>query len=357
MRQSSISTILLCSFFSLIVGPRSSAFAQEPSQATEKERGIELYRKGNFSEAVEALKEAVKKRQKDSDAWYYLGLSLHRVGEIKDARKAFEKAISLKPDFAPGYTAMAYMQLFSNDYKGAVKNAEKAAALDPKNFESFYIVGAARLRQKQTAEALAKAEEALKIKPDYSQALILKTETLISIFAREREKRIESLGRREKNKSSGDADGAEKKQSNYSLLKAASESLEAYLKLKPEQSEHAFWSEQLEALRFYALKAGDPVSDKPVTPTTTSLRPTILYREKADYTQEARAAGVQGTVILMVVFADEGFLKHILVLQGLSHGLTEQAIAAARKIRFTPAMRDGKPTPVNGFLEFNFSLY
>src|SRR5262245_20529512 len=354
MRRSHATTILLYCFFSLIVWSRHSVFAQEPSQAAEKERGIELYRKGNFSEAAETLKEAVKKQRKDSDAWYYLGLSLHRVGEIEAARKAFEKTISLRPDFAPAFTAMAYMQLFSNDYKDAVKNAETALALDPKNFESVYIVGTARLRQKQTAEALAKAEEALKIKPDYSQALILKTETLISMFAREREKRIESLGRRDKSKSSDDADDWAKEQSSYSLLKAASESLEVYLKLKPELSDHAFWSEQLEALRFYALRADDPVSDKPVTSTTTSSRPTILYREKADYTKEARLAGVRGTVILMVVFANEGVLKHILVLQGLSHGLTGQAIAAARKIKFTPAMRDGKPTPVIGALEFYF---
>jgi TonB family protein len=357
MGRSRAATILLYCFFSLIVRSRHTVFAQETSQAPEKERGIELYRKGNFGEAVEALKEAVRKQQKDSDAWYYLGLSLHRVGEIKDALKAFQKTMSLKPDFAPGYTAMAYMQLFSNDYKGAVKNAEKAMALDPKNFESFYIAGTARLMQKQTAEALANAEEALKIKPDYSQALILKTETLISMFAREREKRIESLGRRDKSKSSGDADGGAKQQSSYSLLKAASESLEAYLKLMPEQSEHAFWSEQLEALRFYALRADDPVPDKPVTSTTTSSRPKILYREKADYTEDARRARVQGTVILMVVFADEGVLKHILVIQGLGHGLTEQAIAAARKIRFIPAMRNDKPTSVNGFLEFYFNLY
>jgi Tfp pilus assembly protein PilF len=357
MRRSRVATILLCCFFSLFVWSGHSAFAQQPSQANEKERGIELYSKGDFSAAVEALKEAVTKRQKDSDAWYYLGLSLHRVGEIKDARKAFEKSMSLRPNFAPSYTAMAYMQLFSNDYKGAVKNAEKAAALDPKNFESFYIAGAARLRQKQTAEALAKAEEALKIKPDYSQALILKTETLISMFARERDKQIKSQDRRKESKSPGDAAGDEKKRSNYSLLKAASESLEAYLKLMPEQSEQAFWSEQLEALRFYALRADDPVSDKPVTSTTTSSRPVILYREKADYTKEARLAGVHGTVILMVVFADEGVLKHILVLQGLSHGLTGQAIAAARKVRFTPAMRDGKPTPVLGSLEYTFYLY
>src|SRR5262245_16975131 len=110
MRRSRTATILLYCFFSLTFGSRHSAFAQQPPQANEKEQGIELYRKGAFSEAVGALKEAVKKQQSDSDAWHYLGLSLHRVGEIKDARKAIEKAISLRPDFAPSYTAMAYMQ-------------------------------------------------------------------------------------------------------------------------------------------------------------------------------------------------------------------------------------------------------
>jgi hypothetical protein len=40
----------------------------------------------------------------------------------------------------------------------------------------------------------------------------------------------------------------------------------------------------------------------------------------------------------------------------LSHGLTEEAIAATRKIRFTPAMRDGEPISVIGNLEFTFSM-
>ena len=57
------------------------------------------------------------------------------------------------------------------------------------------------------------------------------------------------------------------------------------------------------------------------------------------------------------VFADDGVLKYIVAIQGLSHGLTEQAIAAARKIRFTPAMRDGKPVSLIGSLEFTFNLY
>jgi Flp pilus assembly protein TadD len=195
---------------------------------------------------VKALKEATG----DSDAWYYLGLSLHRAGEIKDARKAIEKAISLKPDFAPSDTAMAYMQLLSNDDKGAVKNAEKAVALDPKNHESFYIAGVASLRQKQ-------AEEALKIKADYAQAWRLKTESFINLFVQERDKQIKSREQRKESKSLGDVAGEEKKSLNYSLLKAASESLEAYLKLNPGRAEQAFWSEQLEALRFYGRRTAN----------------------------------------------------------------------------------------------------
>src|SRR5215510_771216 len=354
MRRSRAATILLCWFFSLIVGSRSSVYAQQPPQANDKERGIELYSKGDFSAAAEALKKAVKNQGSDSDAWYYLGLSLFRAGKTGDARKAFEKTVSLRPDFAPAYTAMAYSQLLGNDNKGAVKNAEKALALDPKNYESLYIAGVARLRENAAAEALARAEEALKIKPDYPMALLLKTEALMGMFAQERAKWIGSLDQRERNKLSSEADGEVKRPPYYSLLKPASESLEAYLKLSPEPSKQTFWNEQLEAIRFYTRWAEG--SDKSVVPMTRTLKPNILYREKARYPEEARAAGVQGTVVLTVVFAVDGTIKHIIVVKGLSHGLTEEAIAAARKIRFTPAMGDGEPISVIGNLEFTFSM-
>jgi TonB family protein len=338
----------------LFVWSRRSAFAQQTPQANEKERGIELYRKGNFSEAVKALKDAVKNQQKDSDAWYYLGLSLLRAGKTGDARKAFEKTVLLKPDFAPAYKAMAYLQLLGNDNKGAVKNAEKALALDPKDYESLYIAGMGRLRENAAAEALARAEEALKIKPDYAMALLLKTEALMGMFAQGRDTGIGSLDQGERNKLSSEAESKLKRLPSYSLLKAASESLEAYLKLSPEPSEQAYWNERLEALRFYTRWAEG--SEKSVVQMTSTLKPTILYRERARYPEEARAAGVQGTVVLKVVFDVDGTVKHILVVKGLSHGLTEEAIVAARKIRFTPAMGVGEPISVIGNLEFTFSM-
>ncbi|MBO0726384.1 MAG: energy transducer TonB, partial [Blastocatellia bacterium] len=79
----------------------------------------------------------------------------------------------------------------------------------------------------------------------------------------------------------------------------------------------------------------------PIQPMTASLRPTILYKEKAQYTQEAKDNNVEGAVVLNAVFGLDGQIGEIRVIQGLPHGLTEKAIEAAKKIRFNPAVKDG----------------
>jgi TonB family protein len=94
----------------------------------------------------------------------------------------------------------------------------------------------------------------------------------------------------------------------------------------------------------------------PTEPMSVSLRPTILYKEKAQYTQEAKDNKVEGMVVLNVVFGADGQIGDIRVIQGLPHGLTQKAIEATSKIRFEAAMKDGRPTPVRGNLEFAFKL-
>jgi TonB family protein len=88
-----------------------------------------------------------------------------------------------------------------------------------------------------------------------------------------------------------------------------------------------------------------------------SLEPTILRKENAEYTPEARANGVEGTVVLSVVFAADGKLRVLRVLRGLPYGLSNQAINAAYRMLFHPAMRDGVPVNVRGNIEFDFKLY
>jgi TonB family protein len=86
-------------------------------------------------------------------------------------------------------------------------------------------------------------------------------------------------------------------------------------------------------------------------------RPTILYKEKAKYTEEARQNKVQGIVVLNVIFTAEGRITNVRVVRGLPDGLTEKAIEAAQRIRFNPATKNGAPVSVRGNLEFSFNLY
>jgi TonB family protein len=88
----------------------------------------------------------------------------------------------------------------------------------------------------------------------------------------------------------------------------------------------------------------------------STLRPKILYKEKAEYTQKARDRKIEGIVILDVIFGADGKITGIKVLQGLPDGLTEKAIEAAQKIRFEPRMKDGVPVNTRGKVDYTFKL-
>jgi protein TonB len=61
--------------------------------------------------------------------------------------------------------------------------------------------------------------------------------------------------------------------------------------------------------------------------------------------------------VLRTVFSSNGEVKDIYVVRALGYGLTTRAINAARKIKFTPAIKDGRPVSMYIQLEYNFSLY
>jgi hypothetical protein len=57
------------------------------------------------------------------------------------------------------------------------------------------------------------------------------------------------------------------------------------------------------------------------------------------------------------VLGADGKMKYILPLVALPHGLTEEAIKAAKRIEFIPAMRNGQPVPYAIQIEYNFNLF
>lgn len=68
----------------------------------------------------------------------------------------------------------------------------------------------------------------------------------------------------------------------------------------------------------------------------------ILSKPPPGYTKEARRLGVQGYVTLRVLLSGEAKVDRIRVNKGLPAGLTENAIRAACKIKFKPAVKDGQ---------------
>jgi TonB family protein len=84
--------------------------------------------------------------------------------------------------------------------------------------------------------------------------------------------------------------------------------------------------------------------------------PTLAYKVEPEYSEEARAAKLQGTVLLKVVIDVDGLAKDIEVINGQGLGLDEQAVAAIMRWKFNPGQKDGAPVPVVAQIEINFKL-
>ena len=89
---------------------------------------------------------------------------------------------------------------------------------------------------------------------------------------------------------------------------------------------------------------------------TVDTKPVRLSSPRPQYTEEARANSIQGTVLLRVQVDVDGSVRAVRVVRGLPYGLSEQAIAVARQTKFKPAMKDGKPVAYWVGLEISFNL-
>ncbi len=89
-------------------------------------------------------------------------------------------------------------------------------------------------------------------------------------------------------------------------------------------------------------------------PPTTSVE--ITFKPNPAYTDEAKTLKLEGEVLLEVEFLASGQLLVNRVVRGLGHGLDETAVAAANKMRFKPAMRNGQAMDSTAIVHVVFQL-
>jgi TonB family protein len=261
--------LLLACACLLTAGAYTERNAQQPAapaQSADTTRGIELYRQGDFNEAVALLRQASRQTPTDADAWHFLGLALAQSGKQTDALRALERA---------AYLRLARLSSFT---------------VGNKNFDE-----------------LTKDEHA--------------------VFRAEQTRRYQS----------------------------ALETLTAYLQFNPKDA--PFWREQAESLQFYIAQSEHQDGHENVYPPgALTTRAVMLAKPNPDFVAQARNHGTKGEVVLRLVLAADGTVQHILALKPLPDGLTEASVAAARRIRFKPATKDGRPVSQIMTVSYNFNV-
>ena len=85
-------------------------------------------------------------------------------------------------------------------------------------------------------------------------------------------------------------------------------------------------------------------------------RPEVLFRVTPRYTEAARIARRQGTVIVQATIDRTGHVTDVRLMKSLGLGLDESAMNAVQQWRFKPAVLAGRPVPVYFQLSVNFDV-
>jgi len=84
--------------------------------------------------------------------------------------------------------------------------------------------------------------------------------------------------------------------------------------------------------------------------------PKLIHSEEPEYSEDARKARYQGTVLLSIQIDANGRVSNIRVLRSLGLGLDEKAMAAVEKWIFKPALANGRPVAAPAQVSVTFHL-
>src|SRR5581483_7144701 len=109
----------------------------------------------------------------------------------------------------------------------------------------------------------------------------------------------------------------------------------------------------------FAAQAAAPGTPRPQRqldsgPATTPVE--ITYKPNPTYSEEDRQLRLEGKVLLEVMFGANGQLHVNRVVRDLGHDLNDAAVAAAAKMRFKPALRNGEPVDSTAIVHVVFQL-
>jgi TonB family protein len=241
---------------------------------------------------------------------------LFQNGKYGAANSEAKRALKLNKELPPAYVLLGMIHRRKGEIEKAVRDAKQALKYDPNDIDAHYLLGVLRFHQRKFAEARNEAVFLISNGGSVPKAYVLLAQAEL---ANNRHK--EALAAFE------------------DALRLNSDNAASAAKL----------TEQIEAVKGL-IEAAEMRRDPSCVP------PRPLNAPMPVYTEEARALKIQGTVSMVVLVDEQGKVSSVVVFIPLGFGLDEQAAKAARQMRFTPALKGGRPVSFWQRIEVEFGL-
>lgn len=141
------------------------------------EKGKELYRDDQDTEAVAAFQQAVKLDPDLAEAHFRLALGYEALNKREDAESEYKKAVNAykkhlddNPDDAEAHYNLGQSYANLGNYSEAIREYRQATKLKTDDPDMFYDLGVAHTKLAQYDAAAAAFSKSLEIDPDYYRA-------------------------------------------------------------------------------------------------------------------------------------------------------------------------------------------
>ena len=142
----------------------------QPDTSDYRERGSELYQRGEYEQAITYYDEAIAIDPDDAQAYFSRGLAKRENEQHEDAITDFDKAININPNNAESYHWRGIVKSQLSQHEDAIVDFDKAININPNNAESYHWRGVSKYvvgqYQDGYEDAIADFDTAVNLNPN-----------------------------------------------------------------------------------------------------------------------------------------------------------------------------------------------
>ena len=144
-------------------------------------KGLALYYKGKYVEAISIFDEAIEIDPQYARAWVYKGSALDELGKHEEAIKAYDKAIEIDPQYELPWNNKGIALEELEQFDDALIAYNEAIKLDPEDANAWFRNGYVLGKLGELNESIKAYDKTIEIDPEYAMAWNNKAANLLDL--------------------------------------------------------------------------------------------------------------------------------------------------------------------------------